>query len=169
MGKAHGAAEELKTLFDRKPSIDTWSEEGTPVDAVEGNIEFRDVHFRYPTRPEQPVLRGLNLTIRPGQYVALVGASGCGKSTTIALLERFYDPQRGQVLAQGRDLRQYNLRQYREQLAIVAQDASLYSGTLRENIAMDKVDGADDGAIQDACQRANIWDFVVRGIPSARH
>lgn len=89
MGKAKHAAAELKTLFDRKPEIDSWSQEGGKLEGgVEGHIEFRDVHFRYPTRPEQPVLRGLNLTVKPGQYVALVGASGCGKSTTIALLER---------------------------------------------------------------------------------
>lgn len=88
MGKAKHAASELKTLFDRRPAIDSWSTEGEKLQTAEGFIEFRDVHFRYPTRPEQPVLRGLNLTVKPGQYVALVGASGCGKSTTIALLER---------------------------------------------------------------------------------
>lgn len=88
MGKAKHAAHELKTLMDRKPMIDSWSQEGEKLTEVDGHIEFRDVHFRYPTRPEQPVLRGLNLTVKPGQYVALVGASGCGKSTTIALLER---------------------------------------------------------------------------------
>ena len=75
----------MKTLFDRKPVIDSWSTKGERVDNIEGAIEFRDVHFRYPTRLGQPVLRGLNLTVKPGQYVALVGASGCGKSTTIAL------------------------------------------------------------------------------------
>jgi len=79
MGKAKGAAQDLKTLFDRKPKIDHWSTEGETVSTVSGALEFRDVHFRYPTRPEQPVLRGLNLSIQPGQYVALVGASGCGK------------------------------------------------------------------------------------------
>jgi len=79
MGKAKGAAQDLKTLFDRNPKIDHWSTEGETVSTVSGALEFRDVHFRYPTRPEQPVLRGLNLSIQPGQYVALVGASGCGK------------------------------------------------------------------------------------------
>jgi ATP-binding cassette subfamily B (MDR/TAP) protein 1 len=88
MGKAKHAAQSLKILFDRQPLIDSWSDDGERLQQVDGHIEFRDVHFRYPTRPEQPVLRGLNLTVKPGQYVALVGASGCGKSTTIALLER---------------------------------------------------------------------------------
>jgi len=76
MSQAKNAAAELKTLYDRQPSIDPWSKEGDPIDEVEGLIEFRDVHFRYPTRPEIPVLRGLDLTVKPGQYVALVGASG---------------------------------------------------------------------------------------------
>jgi ATP-binding cassette, subfamily B (MDR/TAP), member 1 len=92
MSKAKNAANELRKLVDLKPSIDNWSPDGEKIDHVDGTIEFRDVHFRYPTRPEVPVLRGLNLTVKPGQYVALVGASGCGKSTTIALMERFYDP-----------------------------------------------------------------------------
>ena len=73
MGKAKDAARRLKELFDRKPEIDTWSEEGEKVLDCKGHIEFRDVHFRYPTRPTQPVLRGLDLVIKPGQYVALVG------------------------------------------------------------------------------------------------
>jgi ATP-binding cassette subfamily B (MDR/TAP) protein 1 len=83
MAKAQRAATQVKRLLDRKPEIDTWSQEGEPVESMEGHIEFRDVHFRYPTRPHVPVLRGLNFTIKPGQYVALVGPSGCGKSTTI--------------------------------------------------------------------------------------
>ncbi|EER36677.1 multidrug resistance protein [Histoplasma capsulatum H143] len=91
MGKAKSAATEFKRLFERKPVIDTWSTDGEVLETVEGTIEFRDVHFRYPTRPEQPILRGLNRTVMSGQYVALVGASGCGKSPTIALLVRFYE------------------------------------------------------------------------------
>lgn len=79
MGKAKQAGQGLKTLFDRTPLIDNWSTSGEAVETVSGALEFRDVHFRYPTRPEQPVLRGLNLSIQPGQNVALVGASGCGK------------------------------------------------------------------------------------------
>ncbi len=121
MGKAAEASRALKQLFDRKPSIDTWSTDGEELDGVDGHIEFRDVHFRYPTRPEQPVLRGLSCSISPGQYVALVGASGCGKSTTIALLERFYDPLAGGVYIDGKEISSLNVNNYRSYIALVSQ------------------------------------------------
>lgn len=162
MGKAKHAARELKALFDRKPEIDTWSTDGEQLDDVEGTIEFRGVHFRYPTRPEQPVLRGLNLTVKPGQYVALVGASGCGKSTTIALLERFYDPLAGGVYIDGKEISRLNINEYRGFLALVSQEPTLYQGTIRENVLL----GADRGdvpeeAVEQACKDANIYDFIL--------
>ena len=120
MGKTKQAAQELKTLFDRKPKIDSWSEEGEPVNYIDGTIEFRDVHFRYPTRPEQPVLRGLNLTVKPGQYVALVGASGCGKSTAIALLGRFYDPLIGGIYVDGKEISSLKINDYRSSSRLLA-------------------------------------------------
>lgn len=162
MGKAKQAAKELKILFDRKPDIDTWSPEGERISTIEGTIEFRDVHFRYPTRPEQPVLRGLNLTVKPGQYVALVGASGCGKSTTVALLERFYDPLVGGIFVDGHEISGLNLNDYRGFLALVSQEPTLYQGSIRENILLgaDRDDVPDDAIIQ-ACRDANIYDFIV--------
>jgi len=162
MGKAKQAAQELKILFDRKPTIDSWSEDGARLEHVEGNIEFRDVHFRYPTRPEQPVLRGLNLTVAPGQYIALVGASGCGKSTTIQLLERFYDPLVGGIYVDGKEISSLNINDYRSYIALVSQEPTLYQGTIRENVLL----GADredvpDSAIEFACREANIYDFIM--------
>ncbi|KAK8079182.1 hypothetical protein PG994_002989 [Apiospora phragmitis] len=136
LAKARHAAATLKALFDRKPEIDTWSQDGRKVRTIEGHIEFRDVHFRYPTRPDQPVLRGLNLQIKPGQYIALVGASGCGKSTTIALLERFYDPLAGAILIDGTEISSLNVNEYRSHLALVSQEPTLYQGTIRENIML---------------------------------
>ncbi|KAI0879496.1 ABC transporter [Hypoxylon argillaceum] len=162
MGKAHHAASELKTLFERKPTIDTWSEDGEDLPAVEGTIEFRDVHFRYPTRPEQPVLRGLNLTVRPGQYVALVGASGCGKSTTIALLERFYDPLSGGVFIDNKEISSLNIKQYRSHIALVSQEPTLYQGTIKENILLGTPnEEIADEAVEHACREANIYDFIM--------
>ncbi|KAL2052621.1 hypothetical protein ABVK25_007181 [Lepraria finkii] len=162
MGKAKQAAKELKTLFDRVPSIDAWSPDGERFEHMEGNIEFRDVHFRYPTRPEQPVLRGLNLTVKPGQYVALVGASGCGKSTTVALMERFYDPLSGGVFVDGKEISSLNISDYRGFLALVSQEPTLYQGTIRENVLLgaDKEDVPEELIVQ-ACEDANIYDFII--------
>ncbi|KAM0719393.1 hypothetical protein Q7P37_005298 [Cladosporium fusiforme] len=169
MGKAKHAAAELKTLLDRKPKIDAWSTEGKVLETMEGAIEFRDVHFRYPTRPEQPVLRGLNLTVKPGQYVALVGASGCGKSTTIAMLERFYDPLVGGVYADGHEISSLNISNYRSHLALVSQEPTLYQGTIRENILLGadtKPEDVPEEAIVQACKDANIYDFIL-SLPDA--
>ncbi|KAM6523090.1 hypothetical protein FSOLCH5_003709 [Fusarium solani] len=162
MGKAYQAAGELKKLFNRIPVVDTWSNSGDRLTEVEGTLELRDVHFRYPTRPEQPVLRGLNLIVRPGQYVALVGASGCGKSTTIALLERFYDPLSGGVYIDGHEVSGLNINDYRSHIALVSQEPTLYQGSVKENILLGtpKEDVSDE-AIEFACREANIYDFIV--------
>ncbi|KAG5927395.1 hypothetical protein E4U42_002291 [Claviceps africana] len=162
MGKAHHAATELKSLFDRQPSIDSWSSTGEKLPHVDGTLEFRDVHFRYPTRPNVPVLRGLNLTIRPGQYVALVGASGCGKSTTIALLERFYDPLSGGIFVDNKEISRLNINDYRSHIALVSQEPTLYQGTIRDNIVLGSAkETVTDEAIEFACREANIYDFIV--------
>lgn len=162
MGKAKQAATELKRLFDRVPEIDSWSEEGESVETMDGAIEFRDVHFRYPTRPEQPVLRGLDLVVKPGQYIALVGPSGCGKSTTISLIERFYNPLSGGIFVDGREISTLKINDYRKHLALVSQEPTLYQGTIRENILLggDRDDITDEEVIS-ACKAANIYDFIV--------
>lgn len=162
MGKAKNAAAEFRTLFDRKPTIDTWSDEGEELKSMDGAIDFSNVHFRYPTRPEQPVLRGVDLTIKPGQYVALVGASGCGKSTTIALLERFYDALSGGIFVDGKDIRSINVNSYRRFLSLVSQEPTLYQGTIKENILLGTTseDTSEEALIQ-ACKDANIYDFIM--------
>ncbi|KAK9472084.1 P-loop containing nucleoside triphosphate hydrolase protein [Dipodascopsis tothii] len=163
MAKAYEAIGSLKNLFSREPEIDSWSDAGAVLDpaAVTGAVELRNVHFRYPTRPRVPVLRGVSLAIKPGQYAALVGASGCGKSTSIGLLERFYDPLAGAVLLDGVDVRDINIRSYREQIALVQQEPTLYSGSVRENILYGSTAAVSDEAIVAACQQANIHDFIM--------
>ncbi|EAQ91288.1 hypothetical protein CHGG_03223 [Chaetomium globosum CBS 148.51] len=161
MGKAVEATRELKTLFDRKPVVDTWAAGGEKLESTEGNLEFRDVHFRYPTRPEQPVLRGLNLSVSAGQYVALVGASGCGKSTTIALLERFYDPLAGGIFIDGKEISSLNVNEYRSFIALVSQEPTLYQGTIRDNIVLSAPAEVTDDQIKFASQRATIYDFIL--------
>lgn len=162
MVKARHSASALKKLFERKPAIDTWEPEGQEMPRMEGHIEFRNVHFRYPTRLEQPVLRGLNLKVEPGQYVALVGASGCGKSTSVGLLERFYDPLVGQVLVDGKDISQCNINDYRSHIALVSQEPTLFQGTIRENIIMGSIsEDVSEETLINACREANIYDFVL--------
>ena len=162
MGKAKNAAAEFLKHFERRPIIDTWSNEGENLDHCDGTIEFKDVHFRYPTRPEQPVLRGLNLTVKPGQYIALLGPSGCGKSTAIALLERFYDVLSGGVYVDDNNIADLNVNSYRSHLALVSQEPTLYQGTVKENILLGSPnDDPTEEELVKACKDANIYEFIM--------
>ncbi|PKX90113.1 ABC transporter ATP-binding protein [Aspergillus novofumigatus IBT 16806] len=162
IAKARHAVASLKALFDRTPDIDSWSHDGEVVRIIEGHVEFRNVHFRYPTRPNQLVVRGLNLHVKPGQYVALVGPSGCGKSTAIALLERFYDPVLGGIYVDGKEISSFNINSYRSHLALVSQEPTLYQGSIRENIMLgtDREDVSEDEMVL-CCKNANIYDFII--------
>ncbi|KAF2264957.1 P-loop containing nucleoside triphosphate hydrolase protein [Lojkania enalia] len=160
MGEARSAAKLLKSFIDRIPKIDWWSTGGQRIESLKGHVELQSVRFTYPGRPDHRVLKGADLTAEPGQFVALVGASGSGKSTVMALLERFYDPTTGAVLVDGMDLKEYNLQDYRAQLAIVSQETTLYTGTIRENILADRDDVADE-AVEQACKDANIYEFIM--------
>ncbi|KAE9372742.1 ABC transporter [Stipitochalara longipes BDJ] len=161
MGKAKDAANNLQTLFDREPRIDIWSAAGEAVNIVKGDIEFKDVCFTYPSR-DDPALKGLTFNIKAGQYVALVGASGCGKSTTISLLERFYRPMSGSIAVDGQDISTLNVNHYRSFLALVSQEPTLYQGTIRDNILLGtNRDDTPEGAIIQACKDSNIYDFIM--------
>ncbi|KAK9367521.1 P-loop containing nucleoside triphosphate hydrolase protein [Lipomyces kononenkoae] len=161
MGKAKQAAENIQTLFHSIPQVDSWSTDGIVPQEVEGNIEFQDVHFRYPTRPEVPVLRGLNLTVHKGQYVALVGSSGCGKSTTIGLIESFYIPLAGKILMDGQDISTLNVNAYRSHIALVQQEPVLYAGSIRYNISLGSPEDVTEEEIYAASRQANIHDFIM--------
>ncbi|KAI0401024.1 P-loop containing nucleoside triphosphate hydrolase protein [Xylaria palmicola] len=124
-------------------------------------IELKDVYFKYPTR-KVSVFKGINITIEKGQFAALVGASGCGKTSIISLLERFYEVQGGQILANGTDITTVDVYNYRKKLSLVAQEATLFQGTLRENILL----GVDPDSISEeqlhaVCRDASIHDFIV--------
>lgn len=163
MSKAIHAARDIKTLFDGKPEIDTWNSEGKRVEKQEfaGHLKFQDVEFRYPARPERVVLRNINLDIPAGKFVALVGASGCGKSTVFSLLERFYNPSRGRVLLDGLDISTLNINDYRQMFSLVGQEPTIYSGTIRENLIIGLSTAATDESITQACRDANIYDFIL--------
>ncbi|OCQ94580.1 LuxR family transcriptional regulator [Limnothrix sp. PR1529] len=129
-----------------------------PLPTITGRVEFRAIEFAYPSAAE-PVLQGLDLTVRPGEAIALVGASGAGKSTIVNLLLRFYDPQGGQVCIDGIDLREVTLNSLRQQIAIVPQETILFSGSIAHNIALGNPK-ASRSAIEQAAQIANAHDFI---------
>ncbi|KAJ6019752.1 hypothetical protein N7499_003146 [Penicillium canescens] len=162
IGKAKNAAAEFLKRFERRPTIHTRSKEGENLDHCDGTIEFKDVHFRYPTRLEQPVLRGLNLTVKPGQYIALLGPSGCGKSTAIALLERFYDVHFGGVYVDNKNIADLNVNSYRSHLALVSEEPTLYQGTIKENVLLGSPnDDPTEEELVKACKDGNIYDFIM--------
>lgn len=167
ISSAKGAATDIVTLLDSMPEIDAESTEGEIPQNVQGRIRFENVHFRYPTRPGVRVLRDLNLSIEPGTYVALVGASGCGKSTTIQLVERFYDALSGTVYLDEQPITKYNVSEYRKHIALVSQEPTLYSGTIRFNILLGATKPDSEITQEDieaACRNANILDFI-QGLP----
>ena len=143
--EASAAAVKVRALWDRIPIMDALDNSKGVIPNANGSaerpvgrIEFKDVVFRYPTRPDVSVYGGLSLTIEPGETVALVGPSGCGKSTAVALLERFYDPDSGAIMLDGQDLRNLRLSWLRRQIGLVSQEPVLFSGTIFDNIAAGK-------------------------------
>ncbi|KAL6705018.1 hypothetical protein ACN47E_007421 [Coniothyrium glycines] len=160
MSEARGSAMLLKSFLNRIPKIDNWSTEGLEARALKGKIELRNVQFTYPGRPDHRVLRSISLSAEPGQFIGLVGGSGAGKSSVLQLLERYYDATAGAVLVDDVDIKEYNLQSYRSKIAIVSQETTLHTGTIRENILADKED-VDDEAIVQACKEANIYEFVM--------
>lgn len=138
-------------------------EEGRDNKAV--SIEFKDVHFTYKSR-EIPVPTALSFKVESGQFGALVGAGGCGKPTVISLLERFNDPDSGSILCSGQNITTLNAHSYRSNVSLVAQESTLYEGTIKENVALSvEEDLATDEAIQEACRDAQIHDFIA-SLPS---
>uniref|UniRef100_A0A8B9Q879 ABC-type xenobiotic transporter n=1 Tax=Apteryx owenii TaxID=8824 RepID=A0A8B9Q879_APTOW len=162
-GKAKISAQRIFQLLDRKPPIDSYSEEGEKLSNFEGNIEFRNIHFIYPSRPEVQVLQGLSLKVNKGQTLALVGSSGCGKSTSIQLLERFYDPVEGQVFADGFDTKTLHLQWLRSRLGLVSQEPILFDCSIAENIQYgDNSRAVSQEEIEEAAKAANIHTFIEK-------
>ncbi|XP_028942183.1 phosphatidylcholine translocator ABCB4-like [Antrostomus carolinensis] len=159
--KAKVSAAHLFLLFERAPSIDSYSEEGEKPETFEGNITIKDVAFNYPNRPEVKILEGLNLKVEKGQTLALVGSSGCGKSTVVQLLERFYDPLDGEILFDGINAKTLNIQWLRAQIGIVSQEPILFDCTIAENIAYgDNSRQVSHEEIVNAAKEANIHSFI---------
>lgn len=163
--KAKISAARLFKLFDRTPAIDSSPDKGVSWDGFRGDVTFTNCTFTYPSRPDTQVLNGLSVSVQPGQTLALVGTSGCGKSTSVQLLERFYDPDGGQVLIDGRDSRTVNVRFLRSKIGIVSQEPVLFDCSIAENIRY----GANFRELTweeiiDASKAAQLHDFVM-GLP----
>uniref|UniRef100_A0A673IZL8 ATP-binding cassette, sub-family B (MDR/TAP), member 5 n=1 Tax=Sinocyclocheilus rhinocerous TaxID=307959 RepID=A0A673IZL8_9TELE len=161
IAKARGAAYEVYKTIDMPRPIDSSSKEGHKPDHVKGDIEFKNIHFSYPSRKDVKILQGMNLKVPHGKTIALVGASGCGKSTTIQLLQRFYDPDSGEVTLDGRDIRTLNVRWLRENMGIVSQEPVLFGTTIAENIRYGREDATDED-IERAIKEANAYDFISK-------
>lgn len=157
--RSAGAAERIFELIDRSPSIPL--EGGLTPERIEGRIEFTHVDFAYPTRADVTVLADVNLTVSPGEVVALVGHSGAGKSTLSHLLTRFYDPRAGAVLLDGRDLRDLDPSWLRRHIGVVSQEPLLFSSSVAENIRYGRP-GATDAEVEAAALAANAHEFISR-------
>ena len=140
--KASDAAKGAFKIIDRTPKIDSMSDEGLKPSNFVGEIQFHDVHFKYPTR-DNKILKGLNLRVNPYETTALVGQSGCGKSTTIQLLLRFYDVDKGKITIDGIDIRDLNIKWLRSQIGLVSQEPVLFNCSIFENICFGDVDRND--------------------------
>ncbi|NXM14868.1 ABCBB protein, partial [Ploceus nigricollis] len=155
-----GAATNIFETIDEKPTIDCMSEDGYKLDKVRGEIEFHNVTFNYPSRPDIKILDNLNMVIKAGETTAFVGASGAGKSTTIQLIQRFYDPTDGMITLDGHDIRSLNIQWLRSQIGIVEQEPVLFATTIAENIRY----GWDEATMEDiikAAKQANAYNFIM--------
>ena len=163
--RAMGATEAIMAMLDEQPETSNPQPETSNQQSAASNqqpaVTFRNVHFAYPTRPDVPVLQGLNLEIREGQQCALVGSSGAGKSTVVQLLYRFHDPQHGELLVQGRDARDWPLDELRGRMAWVPQDVVLFGRSILENIRYSRPEASDE-EVRRAAEDANAWEFIER-------
>ena len=155
-----GAIESLMEMMDEpREVVETTESNAQPDVTLKGDVVFDKVHFHYPNREDVTVLNDINLRIAPGERVALVGASGAGKSTIASLLLRFHDPVTGEVSIDGKPLKAFPLSSLRKRMAFVPQEVILFGGDIRTNIAYGRFD-ATDTEIEEAARKANAYDFI---------
>lgn len=161
--KAVGATDRLRELLDEEAETSGDSDKSGAAAAgrATGAVAFRDVKFAYPSRPETTVLDGVSFEAAAGQRIAIVGPSGAGKSTVISLLLRFFEPGEGEILIDGKNVRDLPLRWLRKQMALVPQEVLLFGGSIRENIAYGDPDASEE-AIVEAAKRANAHEFIEK-------
>ena len=164
------AADKIFEILDRKPLIDSNPATGLKLNnTLEGNIALKSGEFTYPTRPDIQVLNKISLAVKAGQRVALVGESGCGKSTVIQLIQRFYDLDQGSLDLENHDIKHLNLPHVRSKIGIVSQEPVLFNRSIGENIRYG--DNAAEASMEEviaAARKANIHSFVS-ALPQVRH
>uniref|UniRef100_A0A8I5TSV3 ATP binding cassette subfamily B member 11 n=1 Tax=Pongo abelii TaxID=9601 RepID=A0A8I5TSV3_PONAB len=160
--KAKISAARFFQLLDRQPPISVYNTAGEKWDNFQGKIDFVDCKFTYPSRPDSQVLNGLSVSISPGQTLAFVGSSGCGKSTSIQLLERFYDPDQGKVMIDGHDSKKVNVQFLRSNIGIVSQEPVLFACSIMDNIKYgDNTKEIPMERVIAAAKQAQLHDFVM--------
>ncbi|GMP76087.1 hypothetical protein CsSME_00032910 [Camellia sinensis var. sinensis] len=160
LSRAKSAAASILAILDQKSKIDSSDDSGTTLENVWGDIEFQHISFKYATRPNIQIFRDLCLTISSNKTVALVGESGCGKSTIISLLQRFYDPNSGQITLDGVEIKRLKLKWLRQQMGLVSQEPVLFNETIRANISYGKASSATEAEIIAAAELANAHKFI---------
>ncbi|KAJ3123936.1 Multidrug resistance protein 1 [Physocladia obscura] len=163
VSSARGAAYKIYNTIERVPIIDSCSTSGEKPNTLEGKIEFKQVSFRYPTRPDTEIFENFSFTVEPGQTVAFVGPSGSGKSSTVQLVQRFYDPLSGAVSVDGRDLKSLNVTWLRQQIGVVSQEPCLFNTSIKQNILLGAVsENVSEKDLIEACKMANCHNFIMK-------
>lgn len=162
VSNARGAAHKLFSIIDRVPEINPDDVNAVVPSSIKGSIEFRNVTFKYPTRPDVLILDNLNIKIEPGTTVAFVGPSGSGKSTTVQLVQRFYDPLSGEVSLDGTNVKNLKAGWLREQIGVVSQEPVLFNMTVRQNILLGSQRDISEDEMFSACKEANCHSFITQ-------
>ncbi|XP_047503247.1 ATP-dependent translocase ABCB1-like isoform X5 [Pieris napi] len=160
-GSARGAGAQIFQTLDNLPTINPILNRGVKPNDFRGDIEYKNVVFHYPSRPDITVLKSVNLIIKHGQTVALVGHSGCGKSTIIQLLSRYYDIEEGSIKLDGNNVKDLSVKWLRSQIGLVWQEPVLFSTSIRENIRYG-YENATNRDVEDAAKQANAHDFIMK-------
>jgi ATP-binding cassette, subfamily B, bacterial len=156
--KTLGASERLLEILDEKSEVEI--KPISTVVPVTGNIQFENVRFSYPTRPDMTILKDISLNVAAGRKIALVGYSGAGKSTIVQLLMRYYQPQGGRILVDDQDIQTLDITAYRQNIAVVPQEVMLFGGSIKENIAYGKPNATEE-EILEAARKANALEFIT--------
>ena len=157
---AIGATERIQEILDTPSELPVQKSDIVTDLKIKGDVQYKNITFAYPTRRDLTILKGINIDIKAGQKIALVGQSGGGKSTIVQLLMKFYNPDSGQITVDGINIDQYDLTQYRKNIGIVPQEVILFGGTIRENIAYGKPNASEE-EINMAAQQSNSFEFIA--------